>query len=78
MCCPVCGVFGAFWGIWCLLSSPFFPSVFVVVDLFHLMSLFVIADLLLTLSFVVGLALIGKDIVLRFIIEYSSFRDFGP
>jgi len=32
-------------------------------------------------SFVVGLALVGKDIVVfRFIIEYSSFRDFliGP
>jgi hypothetical protein len=26
----------------------------------------------------VGLALVGKDIVLRFIIEYSSLRDFGP
>jgi hypothetical protein len=64
MCCPVCGVLGAFWGIWCLLSSPFFPSVFVV-DPFHLMSLFVIADLLLTLSFVVGLAYQGKDIVLE-------------
>jgi len=28
--------------------------------------------------FVVGLAYQGKDIVLRFIIEYSSLRDFGP
>jgi len=26
----------------------------------------------------VGLALVGKDTVLRFIIEYSSVRDFGP
>ncbi len=26
----------------------------------------------------VGLAFVGKDIVLRFIIEYSSLRDFGP
>jgi hypothetical protein len=26
----------------------------------------------------VGLALIGKDIVLRFIIEYGSLTDFGP
>jgi hypothetical protein len=26
----------------------------------------------------VGLAYQGKDIVLRFIIEYSSLRDFGP
>jgi hypothetical protein len=26
----------------------------------------------------VGLACQGKDIVLRFIIEYSSLRDFGP
>jgi hypothetical protein len=26
----------------------------------------------------VGLAYQGKDIVFRFIIEYSSFRDFGP
>jgi hypothetical protein len=25
----------------------------------------------------VGLAYLGKDIVFRFIIEYSSFRDFG-
>jgi hypothetical protein len=30
-------------------------------------------------SFVIGLAYyLGKDIVFRFIIEYSSFRDFGP
>jgi len=26
----------------------------------------------------VGLACQGKDIVFRFIIEYSSLRDFGP
>ncbi len=26
----------------------------------------------------VGLALVGKDIVFGFIIEYSSLRDFGP
>jgi hypothetical protein len=26
----------------------------------------------------VGLAYQGKDIVVRFIIEYSSLRDFGP
>jgi hypothetical protein len=26
----------------------------------------------------VGLAYQGEDIVLRFIIEYSSLRDFGP
>jgi hypothetical protein len=26
----------------------------------------------------VSLALVGKDIVFRFIIEYSSLRDFGP
>jgi hypothetical protein len=26
----------------------------------------------------IGLAYQGKDIVLRFIIEYSSLRDFGP
>ncbi len=26
----------------------------------------------------VGLAYQGKDIVLRFIIEYTSLRDFGP
>ncbi len=26
----------------------------------------------------VGLALVGKDIVPRFIIQYSSLRDFGP
>jgi hypothetical protein len=29
-------------------------------------------------SLFVGLAYQGKDIVFRFIIEYSSFRDFGP
>jgi hypothetical protein len=30
-------------------------------------------------NFVVGLAYYqGKDIVFRFIIEYSSLRDFGP
>jgi hypothetical protein len=28
--------------------------------------------------FIVGLALVGKDIVFRFIIEYNSLRDFGP
>jgi hypothetical protein len=27
---------------------------------------------------VFGLALVGKDIVFRFIIEYSSLMDFGP
>jgi hypothetical protein len=26
----------------------------------------------------VGLALVGKDIVFRFIIEYGSLRDFAP
>ncbi len=26
----------------------------------------------------VGLALVGEDIVFRFIIEYSSLMDFGP
>jgi hypothetical protein len=29
-------------------------------------------------DFVVGLALVGKDIVFRFIIEYSSLSDFWP
>jgi hypothetical protein len=29
------------------------------------------------LSLFVSLALVGKDIVFRLIIEYSSFRDFG-
>jgi hypothetical protein len=28
--------------------------------------------------FYIGLALVGKDIVFRFIIEYNSLRDFGP
>jgi hypothetical protein len=28
--------------------------------------------------FFVGLAYQGRDIVFRFIIEYSSLRDFGP
>jgi hypothetical protein len=33
----------------------------------------------LLLPLFVGLALVGKDIVVfRFIIEYSSLRDFGP
>jgi hypothetical protein len=31
-----------------------------------------------SLFFFVGLSYQGKDIVLRFIIEYSSLRDFGP
>jgi hypothetical protein len=26
----------------------------------------------------VGLALVGKEIVFKFIIEYNSLRDFGP
>jgi hypothetical protein len=30
------------------------------------------------LLFIVGIAYQGKDIVMRFIIEYSSLRDFGP
>jgi len=29
-------------------------------------------------AYFVGHALIGKDIVFRFMIEYSSLRDFGP
>jgi hypothetical protein len=29
-------------------------------------------------SFLFGLALVGKDIVFRFITEYSSLWDFGP
>jgi hypothetical protein len=29
-------------------------------------------------GFISGLALVGKDIVFRFIIEYSSLRDSGP
>ncbi len=32
----------------------------------------------LTWTMFVGLAYQGKDIVIRFIIEYSSLRDFGP
>jgi hypothetical protein len=30
------------------------------------------------IQFVVGIAYQDKDIVFRFIIEYSSLRDFGP
>ncbi len=30
------------------------------------------------LNFVVGLAYQGNNIVFRFILEYSSLRDFGP
>jgi hypothetical protein len=30
------------------------------------------------LCWFVGLALVGKDSVLRFFVEYSSLRDFGP
>jgi hypothetical protein len=26
----------------------------------------------------IGLASVGEDLVFRFIIEYSSLRDFGP
>jgi hypothetical protein len=33
---------------------------------------------LFTLPHFVGFAYQGKDIVFRFIIEYSSLRDFGP
>jgi hypothetical protein len=33
---------------------------------------------LCALSNFVGIALIGKDIVFRFIIEYGSLKDFGP
>jgi hypothetical protein len=28
------------------------------------------------MNFIVGLALVGKDMVFRFLIEYSSLRDF--
>jgi hypothetical protein len=41
-------------------------------------SVLVMTFLVYDLLFIVGLALVGKDIVLRFIIEYSSLRDFGP
>jgi hypothetical protein len=30
------------------------------------------------MSCFVGLAFVGKDIVFRFIMKYSSLRDFGP
>jgi hypothetical protein len=33
---------------------------------------------LYALSNFVGVALIGKDIMFRFIIEYGSLKDFGP
>jgi hypothetical protein len=39
-------------------------------------SVLVMTFLVYDLLFIVGLALVGKDIVLRFIIEYSSLRDF--
>ncbi len=29
-------------------------------------------------SHFIGLAYVGKDIVFRLVIEYSSLRDFGP
>jgi hypothetical protein len=35
-------------------------------------------QILAVLGFVVGLRYHGKDILLRFIIEYSNLRDFGP
>jgi hypothetical protein len=35
-------------------------------------------QILAVLGFVVGLGYQGKDIMLRFIIEYSSLRDLGP
>jgi len=37
-----------------------------------------LSDLGENICLFVGLAFIGKDIVFRFIIEYSSSRDFGP
>jgi hypothetical protein len=46
--------------------------------LFHLLALRTVIFFSLSLVFV-GLAYQGKDIVFRFIIEYSSsLRDFGP
>jgi len=35
-------------------------------------------QILAILGFVVGFGYQGKDILLKFIIEYSSLRDFGP
>jgi hypothetical protein len=35
-------------------------------------------QILAVLGFVVGLGYQGKDILLRFIIEYSSLRNLGP
>ncbi len=37
-----------------------------------------LSDLGENICLFVGLAFIGKDIVFKFIIEYSSSRDFGP
>ncbi len=34
--------------------------------------------MLLRKSIFIGLALVGKDIVFRFIIKYSSLKGFGP
>jgi hypothetical protein len=33
---------------------------------------------LLLHTWFIGLALVGKDIVFRFIIKYNDFRDFDP
>jgi hypothetical protein len=30
------------------------------------------------LEFIFGLALVGKNVVFRFIVEYSSLMDLGP
>jgi hypothetical protein len=38
----------------------------------------VMTFLVYNILFIVGLAYQGKDIVFRFIIEYSNLRDFGP
>jgi hypothetical protein len=42
-------------------------------ETFHLMQ-----QILAVLGFVVGFGYQGKDILLRFIIEYSSLMDLGP
>jgi hypothetical protein len=38
----------------------------------------IICKILMAKQTFIGLAYKGKDIVFRFIIEYSSLRDFGP
>jgi hypothetical protein len=47
-------------------------------DRYLFFSIFNFFFLVIYITLCVGIAYQGKDIVFRFIIEYSSLRDFGP